>query len=309
MKRLVQMSAQPANDYYAWQTEVYLDNFLGLGYNGNNIEVVAAYLDFIPDSWIKLQQKYPHVRFFFYLDDMGECNYPPAVQAHMLKKHFKKFPELSEAAVFFHDCDFIFTKYFDFSKFQHDDNWYFSDTISYVGADYIDSKGEGLLDAMASVVGLCSCKVRANQENSGGAQKLMKNLTAEYWAEVEEDSINLYNWLLQEKDKYGDAEKNDIQIWTASMWSELWNAWKYNHNVIVPKEFDFCWATCHIDKWDTVSFFHNAGVVDSKSAMFFKAGYIETLPYLEDLEIDDQRCSNKYFNAVKATGETSVLID
>mgnify|MGYP003665305539 FL=1 len=93
------------------------------------------------------------------------------------------------------------------------------------------------------------------------------------------------------------------------MWSELWNAWKYNHNVIVPKEFDFCWATCHIDKWDTVSFFHNAGVVDSKSAMFFKAGYIETLPYLEDLEIDDQRCSNKYFKAVKATGETSVLID
>ena len=72
--------------------------------------------------------------------------------------------------LFFFFLFFIFTKYFDFSTFQHDDNWYFSDTISYVGADYIDSKGEGLLDAMASVVGLCSCKVRANQENSGGAQ-------------------------------------------------------------------------------------------------------------------------------------------
>ena len=33
----------------------------------------------------------------------------------MLKKHFKKFPELSEAAIFFHDCDFIFTKYFMFN--------------------------------------------------------------------------------------------------------------------------------------------------------------------------------------------------
>ena len=96
MRRLVQMSAQPANDYYAWQTEVYLDNFLGLGYNGNNIEVIAAYIDFVPDSWINLQQKYPHVRFFFYLDEMGECNYPPAIQAHILKKHFKSDSELSK---------------------------------------------------------------------------------------------------------------------------------------------------------------------------------------------------------------------
>jgi len=320
VKRLVQLSAQPATDYYAWQVEVYLENFLGLGYNGNNIEVLGSYKDFISDSWLKLQQKYPYVRFFFYRDEMGNCNYPPAIQAHILKKHFEKFPELSNDAIFFHDCDFVFTKYFDFSKFQHDDKWYFSDTISYVGAKYIESKGyhkterrpdgsaPSILDGMAKVVGLCSCTVRARQDLSGGAQKLMKNLTSEYWAEVEEDAVNLYNWLLQEKDNYGENETNDIQIWTASMWSELWNAWKRGFDVVVPEEFNFSWATCPVEKWDLLSFYHNAGVVNDKTGMFFKAGYINKFPYNETLTLDEKRCSSRYYEMIKKTAETSVLI-
>lgn len=35
--RLKFISAQPAIDYYAWQIEVYLENFLGLGYKGDDI--------------------------------------------------------------------------------------------------------------------------------------------------------------------------------------------------------------------------------------------------------------------------------
>ena len=240
---------------------------------------------------------------------MGECNYPPAIQAHILKKHFTVFPELSKDAIFFHDCDFVFTKYFDFEPFIHDENWYFSDTRSYVASEYIESKGRGLLEGMCQVVGLCACTVRAKKESSGGAQKLMKNLTAAYWEEVETDSINLYNWLLQEKDNYGEAEVNDIQVWTASMWSELWNAWKHGHNVIVPEEFDFAWATCSVAKWDSLSFYHNAGVVSDKNGMFFKAAYVNTFPYHENLELSPDRCSSKYFEMVKKTGETSVLID
>ena len=309
MRKLRLIQAQPATDYYAWQVEVNLKSTLGFGYNGNYIDVVASYKDSIPQSWLKLQQAYPYVRFFFYRDEMGDCNYAPAIQSHILKKHFTAFPELSEDAIFFHDCDFIFTKHFDFEPFLHDDNWYFSDTRTYVGSEYIESKGSGLLEGMCQVVGLCACTVRSKKEGSGGAQKLMKNVTAEYWAEVEEDSVNLYNWLIQNKDNYGDAEVNDIQIWTASMWAELWNAWKYKHNVIVPTEFNFSWATCPAAKWDLLSFYHNAGVTDSKRGMFFKAAYIDKLPYGEELELSPDVCSSKYFEIVKETGKTSVLID
>lgn len=321
MKQLRLLQVQPATDYYAWQTEVSIKRSLELGYNGNFIDVVAGFRDgFIPDSWIKLQQNLPFVRFFFYSDDLGDCNYLPAIQPHLLKKHWEAHPYLKDDAIFYHDNDFIFTDYFDFTPYLFDDTWYMSDVRSYIGADYIQSKGfhktkrrdDGtkinILEGMVEVFGMCACTIRANQQNTGGAQRLIKNVTAEYWQEVEEDSINLYNWLLQEKDNYGEGETNNIQIWTASMWAELWNAWKRKIQTEIPLEFNFCWATDSIVKWDSVKFFHNAGVIDDKSGMFFKAAYRDKYPYKADPELDPGKCSKKYFDIIKEVGETSVLI-
>jgi deoxyadenosine/deoxycytidine kinase len=314
------ISAQPATDYYAWQTEVYLHNFLSLGYNGNQIDVVCAVDKLIPDSWLKLREAFPYVRFFFYRDEDPSRIYSPAVQAHILKKHFEKHPELSEEAIFFHDCDMVFTRWFDFTPYLNDDNWYFSNVDHYIGADYLESKGvhkelkrdDGsdvyLMEMMCRVVGVCACKIRANRGRSGGAQKLMKNVKAEYWAEVEEDSINLYNWLLNNKDQYGEETINDIQIWTASMWSELWNAWKRGANVMTPSEFDFCWATCHESKWGKMPFMHNAGVINNRFGMFYKAEYVDKLPYNTDLKLDNDRCSYHYYSLVQEVGKKSVLL-
>ncbi len=294
------LSAQPANDYYAWQVEVYLHNFLKLGYNGNYIDVVAGYYGDIPESWRKIQAKFPYVRFFFYEDDRDEDFYPPSVQAYILAKHFDEHPYLKNDAIFFHDCDFLFTKYFDFTPFLQDNKWYFSDTVSYIGADYIKSKSQEILEGMCAVVGIDRAIVEANQANSGGAQKLMKNIDGDYWRQVYKTSNELYKYLnsvshlKQEGDPYG------IQVWTASMWAELWVGWKLGHEVVVPKEFDFCWATCSIERWYELSFFHNAGVPDAKQGMFFKADYIDSYPFNVDLEISDSRCSYNYYNFMKS---------
>ena len=298
--RLRLLSAQPATDYYAWQVEVYLENFISLGYNGNYIDVIGAYDDIVPESWRIIQQKFPYVRFFFYQDTTVGCNYPPAIQAHVLEKHFKQHPYLSDEAIFFHDCDFIFTKFFDFTPFIQDDNWYFSDTISYIGHDYIASKGEDVIDKMCEIIDIDRNIVRSNQNNSGGAQKLMKNINSEYWAQVYSNSLALYNGLGDLKNSKKDGDPYGIQIWCASMWSELWTAWKLGFNVIVPKEFDFCWATCPSDRWGQVSFFHNAGVPDSKQGMFFKADYINKYPFNSNLEINESRCSYKYYAYLKS---------
>jgi hypothetical protein len=294
------LSAQPATDYYAWQVEAYLENFIQLGYNGNYIDVVAGYTVGIPSSWREIQRKFPYVRFFFYEDTRGLNNYPPSIQSHILSKHFKEHPYLSQEAVFFHDCDFLFTKYFDFTKYLYDDKWYFSDTISYIGADYIKSKGEKVLDKMCELVSIDRAIVEANQMNSGGAQKLMKNVTSEYWDSVFNDTMNLYNGLGELKNAKKEGDEFSIQIWCASMWAELWNAWKLGFTVEVPKEFDFCWATCPIDRWRELSFFHNAGVADSHSGMFFKGDYINKYPMSELLDINPNRCSYNYYNFIKS---------
>lgn len=300
MKRLRFLSAQPAIDYYSWQVEVYIHNFLSLGYKENHIDVVAGYQEDIPESWIKLQKRFPKARFFFYEDTMGECNYLPAIQGHLLKKHFKAHPYLKRDAIFFHDADFLFTKYFDFSKFLSDDNWYFSDTISYIGYEYIMSKGEEVLDAMCETVGIDKDVVKNNQKNSGGAQKLFKNIDHEYWEQVEECSLKLYSVLMDKQHVRRDGDQYGIQAWTASMWAELWIGWKLGHNVIVPIEFDFCWATCPVSRWEDVNFFHNAGVMNNKSGMFCKAGYMDKYPFKEELNVLPDRCSYMYYKLLKS---------
>jgi hypothetical protein len=202
----------------------------------------------------------------------------------------------------------LFTKYFDFTPYLNDDTWYFSDTISYIGANYIKSKSEEVLDRMCSVIGIDRKLVEENQNNSGGAQKLMKNIDHEYWAEVYKNSRNLYDELVTMSNLKKDGDPYGIQVWTASMWSELWTAWKLGHEVRVPDEFDFCWATCHESKWGKMPFMHNAGVINNRSGMFYKAEYVDKLPYNTDLKLDNDRCSYHYYSLVQEVGKKSVLL-
>jgi len=313
------MSVQPATPYYAWQIEVFLTRTISQGYNPNYIEVIGSYESSINKSWRVLQQAFPAVRFFFYPDTREDRRYACSVQAHILHKHWLQFPELKNDAIFFHDADFIFTRYFDFEPYLQDNKWYFSDCDGYLGVDYLESKGshptkltnkgepEMLLDGMATVLGMCSCTIKAHRGKSGGAQKLLKNVTDKYWWEVDRDITNLYDWLLKHKDEYGDEERNSIQIWTTNMWCELWNAWKRGVRVELPESFDFAWATCHSNRWEERAFFHNAGVQHGGQGMFFKAAYIDKLPYGEELEVDPIRCSKNYYDYVQEVGKNSVL--
>jgi hypothetical protein len=298
MNKIKFLSAQPAIDYYAWQVEVQIINFILTGYEPEQINVVAGYQESIPECWIKLRDTFESVNFFFYEDTLGDCKYLPAIQAHLLKKHFKENPD--DAPYFFHDADFIFTRYLDFTPYLNDDKWYFSDTISYIGYDYIVSKGEEVLDAMCEVVGISKELVKDNQNNSGGAQKLMKNLTAEYWDLVERYSFELYEVLLKLQHVREDGSEHGIQAWTASMWAELWTAWKMGIDVVVPRQFDFCWATCHSKKWDNVFFFHNAGVTSDKDGMFHKAKYMDSYPYDSNDDVSEYKCSYYYYKLIKS---------
>lgn len=298
MNKMKFLSAQPAIDYYAWQVEVQIMNFILTGYEPEQINVVSGYQDSIPESWIRLRDTFESVNFFFYEDTLGDCKYLPSIQAHLLKKHFKENPD--STPYFFHDADFIFTRYLDFTPFLNDDKWYFSDTISYIGHDYIVSKGEEVLDAMCDVVGISKELVKNNQNNSGGAQKLMKNLTSEYWELVERYSFELYEVLLKLQHVREDGSEHGIQAWTASMWAELWTAWKIGIEVVVPRQFDFCWATCHSKKWNNVFFFHNAGVISDKDGMFHKAKYMDIYPYDSNDNVSEYKCSHYYYKLVKS---------
>ena len=119
-KNVTFMCVQPAIPYFAWQLEVMLENFKSLGIHENNqIDILIAYntneSDFQDklDTMNKVEQRYKDVADFFYYTDtrVYPFSYTSSIRPNLLKQHFKKFPQLEEECVFYHDCDIIFTKY------------------------------------------------------------------------------------------------------------------------------------------------------------------------------------------------------
>ncbi len=128
-----------------------------------------------------------------------------------------------------------------------------SDTVSYIGAEYIKSKGEDIYEKMTDIVGINPQWPIINQNNSGGAQYLLKlNKFGDrlFWTRVRLQSERLY--------KYLSSIDSDIQKWTADMWAVLWSAWIHNHQTKIDPYFNFSMATDTWPKWDKNLIYHNA---------------------------------------------------
>src|SRR5690606_26016697 len=111
-------------------------------------------------------------------------------------QHFRKHPELKDETIFYHDCDIIFSKPLDFTPFLEDDVWYLSDTKSYIGSKYIKSKGHGIYEKMCGIVGLDPSVPEREEENSGGAQYLIRGVDHTFWEEVERRCEALYKFFI-----------------------------------------------------------------------------------------------------------------
>ena len=132
--------AQPAIKYYSWQLETMLNNFMEMGINLNQVDIVCWKENgIIPEEYSKLANGYP-ARFFFYDDTRETKHYISSIRPNILKQHFIAYPELENEAIFYHDCDIVFTKPINWEQFLQDNKWYGSDCRWYIGHDYIISK-------------------------------------------------------------------------------------------------------------------------------------------------------------------------
>jgi len=307
------VSAQPAIPYYTWQVEVMLNNFMEMGINLNNVDIVCWKKDgIIPEAWSKLANNYA-ARFFFYDDTRITKDYISSIRPNILKQHWLANPELRYETIFYHDCDIIFTKPIKewiTEDMINDDKWYGSDTRWYIGHDYILSKGNDVLTLMCDIVGIGKDVIKKNEKNSIGAQYIMKNLTYYYWDRVERESELLFKDVnvLNNKKKAKDPTHHELQIWCADMWAVLWNGWKMGYETICNSNMDFSWATSNEDDYKRMNIFHNAGITGSDSGKFYKAHYMDKLPYNENLQITPNTASWYYWNEIQKTAKKSVLL-
>ena len=294
--------AQPLNLFFCWQIDVMIHSFKEVGIDETQIDIIFADNPKEVEHLFDLQRKYPNVNFHIYPDTRRDVKYTSSIRPHILKKHFRNHGWMYRGTFLYHDCDIVLTKPLEIEDYVCgcDPTCYLSDTISYIGYDYILSKGRDILDAMLRIANIDEEIVKNNQENSGGAQYLLKDIGFEFWEEVEKDSENLYYTIfkMNNQKKKENPDYHELQIWCADMWAVLWNLWKRDRKTKVIKEMNFTWPCHHINQWNKNALFHNAGVVSDEKNEFQK-GYYRSKKPPNNLKINPDLASFKYYELVK----------
>ena len=315
MDNLIFISAQPDSVYFHWQVELYMYQFSKHGIKDKCYSVFGYTSDAPSDYIINLSKKY---NIFWYKDDRIDKTYIPSIRPHLLKKFFKDKPELGKN-VFYHDSDIFLVKLPNFDLLLNDDIAYLSDTRSYISYNYIEDcslrykhKYPELLDndiitKMCESVGISQELVKENENNSGGAQYLLKNIDWKFWENCEISGIKLYAMLKEYESTY--PIDHHIQSWTAGMWAELWEYWKLGKKTRIHSELDFSWATDSRAQYHKKNIFHLAGITSDQKNVFFKGSYTNKNVfevYKNDKNVFDDISTNsstiEYVNIIKVKG-------
>ena len=136
--RLIFISAQPDEVYSHWQAELYLYQFSKHGIL-DNCYAIFGYTQENPSvELIELKKKYPK-NIVWYKDDRNinvKNFYLPSIKPHCLKKFLRQYPSLGKN-IFVHDSDILLVKLPKMELFLNDSIGYLSDTINYIGYEYI----------------------------------------------------------------------------------------------------------------------------------------------------------------------------
>jgi hypothetical protein len=266
----------------------------------------------IPKEWSKLAERYP-ARFFFYNDTRETKHYISSIRPNILKQHWEAHPYLQYDAIFYHDCDIAFTKpihQWITDEMIEDEVWYGSDVRFYISHSYIKGKEHGVLEKMCDIMGLSEWLIEDNELNCIGAQYLMKNVTYEYWNRVESDCEQLFHQItnVNKKIQMLIPEYHELQIWCADMFAVLWGAWRLGYKTEVVSEFEFTWATESEADYKRRNIFHNAGIENANSGLFYKAEWMNKLPYNTAKEPKPNTASWYYWNQIQETAKISCLL-
>lgn len=314
MKDIVFVTAQPDVPYFHWQVKLYTHNFIEKGINPNSIHVIFSTLGNNKLSQGAEDLKKIGINIHSYKDERVNKRYIPSIKPFLLYKWLEQYPQYGKC-FFLHDADIIFRELPDFEKMLNDDICYLSDTIGYIGYDYImdccrryesqhptSEKGQ-LLKEMADTIGIGVDIIKENQKNSGGGQYIIKNTDYKLWEKIYLDSFTLYNNMLIYQRKF-PINPGQIQFWTAEMWSVLWNLWLHNFKTKVVNELSFSWATDNVDVYKKHPILHMAGVTDDlKKTKFYKGEYINIDP------IEKLREDPTHFNYVDTKSSTIKYIE
>ena len=215
--------------------------------------------------------------------------YIPILRPHILWQHFEVYPELKDKTIIYTDSDILWLDTLNINHLLLDNINYVSDASSYLNYSYFENKYKQVipekleeaksvdfLKEVCNIVGVDKKIVIDNNNNTGGVQYILKNIDADFWKKVETDVLKIRLYLQQVNKIYFKNENDGIQSWCADLWAVQFNLWYRNLETKVVKELDFAWATEPIEKLNSCTIFHNAGVTGkymNDVPYFYKGAY------------------------------------
>lgn len=299
-KQLYFIQACPANEYFFWQTVVWLNSL-----RERNLSDRAIVLSLLPpnpkihvvEAWQKLYNYFPESRILIYAENINPIivemsTYIPVIRPRLLSMFFRKenFFKKENTCFFYCDNDIIFLDGFekDAEKMVEKINrneCFLSDTRSYIGYEYLSKKLDeardlpmknGFFEKLLNFSIGEGCKIseqtlKDNENSSGGAQYLFGPGVAsspEFWEKVGNSCLKIYSFLrssnlilFSDRPYPQDA---GFQAWTADMWAVLWNMWEENIETNIVPEMNFVHSTTPIIGVKYSRIMHNAGITGSE---------------------------------------------
>ena len=288
MSKPIIITAQPDDQYFIWQNHLYIESCLKQGFTQDQIHILL----YKPknrqfnSNWNKLKEIYPDINIFLY-EDKGVQQflgvYIPILRPHILWQHFEVYPELNDKTIIYTDSDILWLDSLNIDHLLLDDINYVSDASSYLNYSYFENKYKQVipekleeaksvdfLKEVCNIVGIDKKIVIDNNNNTGGVQYILKNIDADFWKKVESDVLKIRMYFQQVNKIYFKNENDGVQSWCADLWAVQFNLWYRNLETKVVKELDFAWATEPIEKLNSCTIFHNAGVTGK---------YMNDIPY------------------------------
>ena len=173
----------------------------------------------------------------------------------------------------------------------------------YAGAEYIRAKGEQLFLDLCAIAGVSASQVRKHDDNTIGAQYLIKNAGPEFWFSVERTSVAAYRHMSESADRFHPPEHEyPIQAWCAEMYMQQFATIKAGFTPRATPLMDFSWANAPAAEWGTKPYFHDAGQPTENGRDFCKITW-QSSPFRKEITVSPESASWHYLQLIRRTEE------
>lgn len=246
--------------YLLWQQEIQLRNLKELGQKG----IVVILHKGNPSEYAKSLSSLGEI--YFYYNDSPVQSYLPSNKAWGLYKLLTDHPYYGKNLLLV-DSDVLVRRMPRLPSSMS----FGANCDNYLGYSYMRQHltDEQITDVLCGIIPL----ERVKKLKGVGAQYFFHDIDARLCLQVAVDSLRIY-----ERMKIHEASGSKIQVWTAEMWSWLWNV-AATKGIECHEELDFTWATSPATEYETKNFLHLAGVTNKSMGMFYKGLYTISSPW------------------------------